>query len=145
MALKVSISVRTDWLFSPFGNLRFRIVLLLLEFLYWDSSTWVFNILAQSDNTIRTSLLAMISVEVIARVVRIVIVLKSVDYWRSMFIVDFYVSKNFLVLQPVSLVRFHCYFPDEDIRENKTRSRSPDNFEILKFSYDHLVSKGAMW
>ena len=72
----------------------------------------------QSENVVVILLLAMDWVEVVASVVRIIIVLKSVGHWRAMFIIDFYVSRYFLVFCVVTdvsyilpLLRFGLKYP----------------------------------
>ena len=52
----------------------------------------------QSENLVAVSLLAMDWVEIVACVVRIIVVLNSVGYWRSMFIIEFCVPGYFLML-----------------------------------------------
>ena len=52
----------------------------------------------QSENLVVVSLLAMDWVEVAASVVRIIIMLNSVGYWRAMFVIEFYVPRYFPVL-----------------------------------------------
>ena len=58
----------------------------------------VFAIVVQLKNLIITSSLAMDRVEIVASVVRFVIVLNPVYYWRAMFVVELYITKYFRVL-----------------------------------------------
>ena len=64
--------------------------------------------------------------------------LESADDWGTMFMIEFYVSRKLFVLQLVFLVFF------ENLRESKIRSGDPDNFKILKFNYNDLVSIEAV-
>ena len=52
----------------------------------------------QSENLIIVSLLAMDRVEVVASVIRVIIVLNSVSHWGTVLIVEFYVPRYFLML-----------------------------------------------
>ena len=51
----------------------------------------------QPENLVVSSLLAMDWIEVVAGVVRIIIVLNPLSDWRAMFIIELYVSRYFLV------------------------------------------------
>ena len=90
--MKVNTNVGSDWLSWPFGTSRLRILFLLLETRFCDYSCEVFAIIIQSKVFLGVSLLAMNRIEVDESVIRIVIVLDSVDYWGTMFIVELYVS-----------------------------------------------------
>ena len=63
----------------------------------------------QSVNPVVVHLLAMDWVEIVASIVRIIVVLNSISDWRAMFIVEFNVSGYFLVVELMLLVFLRCY------------------------------------